>query len=267
MGNEYNATADIQPLKDKLTALILIETAKDYREMDSDLVKECVDFLMELEEKQKLTQEEIKQKVDAIPFIGKVTTIGSQNKKKIKAKRLAIIAAVLALLLALFGLLASSGDKALQAYMELGDAILDMPPGETVEFNGITIEGNVLETKKFDSVEAMLAAENIEILCPTWLPNGEKIVSATYIRSSRDESYVLRCSDATYSIGIRFDIDELKAAKQYSVEAEAGGYKFYYFAMDNYAQAELEHNGLVYSIKSYSKEELFKIIENLREIN
>ncbi len=266
MGNEYNATADMQPLKDKLTALILIETAKDYREMDSDLVKECVDFLMELENKQKLTQEEIKQKVDAIPFIGKVTAIGSQNKKKIKAKRLAIIAAVLALILALFGLFASSGDEALLAYMELGDAILDMPPGETIEINGITIEGNVLETKNYDSVEAMLAAENIEILCPTWLPNGEKIVSATYIRSSLDESYVLRCSDATYSISIRFDSSINDEVKQNCIEAEAGAYTFYHFKKDNYTQAELEHNGSVYILNSYSEEELFKIIESLREI-
>lgn len=42
---------DNQTLKDKLTAIILLETAKDYKDMDSDLVTECVDFLSELEGK------------------------------------------------------------------------------------------------------------------------------------------------------------------------------------------------------------------------
>ncbi|MBE6819974.1 MAG: hypothetical protein E7516_02865 [Ruminococcaceae bacterium] len=266
MGNEYDMTAERQSLKDKLTAIILLETSKDYKEMDSDLVTECVDFLMELEEKQKLTQEEIKQRVNTIPFIGKVTAIGSNAKKKIRAKRLIIIAAVLALLLALFGLFASSGDEALQAYMELGDALFDMPPGETVEFNGITIVGKPYKSRYYDSAEDLAAEEGIKILCPTWLPRGEKIVSAYHELNIYEECYVLICSDATYSVEIRFDSKLDDAAKQNSVEAEAGGFKFYYFVRDDHAQAELEYNGLVYSIGSYTEEELFKIIESLREI-
>lgn len=38
-------------LPDKLRAIILKETAKDYKDMDSDLVTECVDFLSKLEGK------------------------------------------------------------------------------------------------------------------------------------------------------------------------------------------------------------------------
>ena len=98
MGNRQDFSAEKQSLKDKLMAIILLETSKDYKDMDSDLVTECVDFLMELEGKQKLTKAEIEQRVNEIPFKGKVTAIGSYAKKRIRAKRLAVIAAILAVI-------------------------------------------------------------------------------------------------------------------------------------------------------------------------
>ena len=87
MGNKQDMNALNQSLKDKLMAIILLETSKDYKDMDSDLVTECVDFLMELEGKERLTKAEIEQRVNEIPFKGKVTAIGSYTKKKIRAKR------------------------------------------------------------------------------------------------------------------------------------------------------------------------------------
>lgn len=37
MGNNHDKTAENQTLKDKLMAIILLETAKDYKKMDSIL--------------------------------------------------------------------------------------------------------------------------------------------------------------------------------------------------------------------------------------
>ena len=108
MGYNHDKTAENQTLKDKLMAIILLETAKDYKKMDSDLVTECVDFLVELEGKERLTKEEVEQRVNEIPFKGKVMAIGSYAKKKLKAKRIAVIAAVLAVLLAFFAIAAVS---------------------------------------------------------------------------------------------------------------------------------------------------------------
>ena len=106
MGNKQDFSAEKHSLKDKLMAIILLETSKPYKEMDSDLVTECVDFLMELEGKEKLTKSEIEQRVNAIPFKGKVTAIGSYTKKRLRAKRLAVIAAILAVIIALLGIIA-----------------------------------------------------------------------------------------------------------------------------------------------------------------
>lgn len=56
---------DNPTLTDKLRAIILKETAKDYKEMDSDLVTECVDFLSELEGRERTTpfQEEARARL------------------------------------------------------------------------------------------------------------------------------------------------------------------------------------------------------------
>jgi len=58
-------------LKNKLLSIILLENKKDYTEIDTDLIDECVSFLLELEGKERLTETEIKKKIEKIPFKGK----------------------------------------------------------------------------------------------------------------------------------------------------------------------------------------------------
>jgi hypothetical protein len=60
---------DYENIKNKLMSIILIEIEKDYKEMDSDLITECVNFLNEIEGNKTLTQEEIYKRIDKIPFI------------------------------------------------------------------------------------------------------------------------------------------------------------------------------------------------------
>ena len=184
MRNKQDTNLSRQTLKDKLMAIILLETSKPYKEMDSDLVTECVDFLMELEEKQRLTKAEIKKKVDEIPFHGKITSIGSHNKKKIRTKRIIVIAAVLAILLAIFSILAVTFTNAEDSLIDRFAQYIvgDMKPGESKEFENIElIKPN--ETKTFSSIEALVRDEDIAILFPTWLPNGYRIYE--YIKSNR----------------------------------------------------------------------------------
>jgi len=54
--------------KDKLLSIILLETEKHYKKMDTDLVIESVDFLLELEGIKTITDEERKRNIDKIPF-------------------------------------------------------------------------------------------------------------------------------------------------------------------------------------------------------
>ena len=195
MGNRQDFNAEKQSLKDKLMAIILLESSKDYREMDSDLIKECVDFLMELEGKERLSKEEIEQRVAAIPFKGKVTAISSYAKRKIRAKRLAVVAAVLAFIIALFGILAiASGSTTSELLRQVGQTIHSWFEGGSVDYGDITVikpDG----TKTYSSFEKLEESEELNILYPTWLPENEKIVKVWYIVEGELERYVLQSNN------------------------------------------------------------------------
>ena len=267
MGNKHDISAEKRSLKDKLMAIILLETAKDYKEMDSALVKECVDFLMELEGKQNLTKEEIEQRVNEIPFKGKVTAIGTYAKKKIRAKRLAVTAAVLAAIIALFGIVAvASGNTLDELFRQIGNYIFELSEGSTMERDNITfIKPN--ETKTYSSIEELAESEGIEILYPTWLPENEKIVDVLYLIENETERYVLQCSNPLHSIIIKTNTDLAEEIIVGLYEKELAEYIIYYEQTSQYVQANFVYKNNLYIVKSDTEDNLFKIIENLKEIS
>lgn len=266
MGNRQDMAAERQSLKDKLMAIILLETSKDYKEMDSDLVTECVDFLMELEGKEKLTKSEIEQRVNAIPFKGKVTAIGSYAKKKMRAKRLAVIAAVLAVIAALFGILAiASGDAYIELFRNMGVSLLEMLDKGSMEYDGITIY-KPNETKTYPSIHELVEEEGIDILYPSWLPENEKIVKVICFVEGETKKYTLQCNNPVYSILINLDTDLTEGMKSDCSKKEIAGHLIYFDYENKFYQANFIHNNNFYRIKAYTEDDLFKIIENLEEI-
>ncbi|MBQ2846798.1 MAG: hypothetical protein IJE74_00885 [Clostridia bacterium] len=267
MGNKQDMNALKQSLKDKLMAIILLETSKDYKDMDSDLVTECVDFLMELEGKQKLTKAEIEQRVNEIPFKGKVTAIGSYTKKKLRAKRLAVIAAILAFIIALFGIIAiASGDTVSEFFRQMTYSIFKNLDDNPINQNNITFYKSN-ETKTYSSIEELVKSEEIEILYPSWLPGNEKIVNVMYINDGESESYVFQCNVPEYSVEVELSTGLSENLKSNCVEVKIAGYSVYYRQYAQYIQANFIYKNYRYSVKSDTENNLFKIIENLKEIN
>lgn len=267
MGNKQDMNASKQTLKDKLMAIILLETSKNYKEMDSNLVTECVNFLMELEGKQKLTKAEIEQRVNEIPFKGKVTAIGSYTKKKIRAKRLAVIAAVLAVLLALFGIIAvASGDAVSEFFRQMTYSNFKNLDDNPINQNNITFYKSD-ETKTYSSIEELAESEGIKILYPSWLPENEKIVEVWYFIEGETERYVLQCNKPEHSVLIEVGKDLSENLKSNCTEKEIADFSVYYEKTPQYLQANFVYKNNVYLIKSDTEDNLFKIIENLKEIN
>lgn len=267
MGDGHNMSAEKQSLKDKLMAIILLETSKDYKEMDSDLVTECVDFLMELEGKEKLTKSEIEQRVNEIPFKGKVTAIGSHTKKKIRAKRLAVIAAILAVIVALFGMIAvASGDSFKDFFIRMGNAVYELIESGSINNDKITyIKPN--ETKTYTSVEELIKEEELEILYPTWLPENEKIVKVWYSDYGDLQEFNLQNSIPEHSILIRINKELLENINIDCKEKQIADYMVFYEENPQYLQANFVYNDNLYIVKSDTEDNLFRIIENLKEIN
>ena len=268
MGKKNDFSAERQSLKDKLMAIILLETAKDHKEMDSDLVTECVDFLMELEGKEKLTKKEIEQRVSEIPFKGKVTAINSYAKKKIRAKRLAVIAAVLAVLLAIFSIIAISftncEDNLISRFENYIGEIMN--GGDHEKFDNIElIKDN--KSKSYSSAEDLVKDENISILFPTWLPENEKIIRCWYIDDiTNGKYYLFQCKNPQYSLSVYLKTSIPNEIKENNPMKKLGNLSVYTIREDGIVQGMFEHNGYYYSIDANTEEDLLKIIENLKEI-
>lgn len=267
MGSRQDFSAEKQSLKDKLMAIILLETSKDYREMDSDLVTECVDFLMELEGKERLTKAEIEQRVNAIPFKGKVTAIGSYTKKRLRAKKLAVIAAVLAFIIALFGIIAiASGNTFSELLRNMGNSFHEWIESGPKEHGDITLYKSDV-TKTHSSIEELAESEGIEILYPTWLPENEKIINVWHLVEGKLERYLLQCDVSNHTIEIKFNTELHKDYILNCTETEIASFLVYYKETPQFIQGTFTYKNNLYNIKSNTKDNLFKIIENLKEIN
>ncbi len=267
MGNKRDFSAERQSLKDKLMAIILLETSKDYKEMDSDLVTECVDFLMELEGKEKLTKKEIEQRVNAIPFKGKVTAISSYTKKRLRAKRLAVIAAILAVIIALLGIIAvGSGDTISEFYRKLTYSVMQKLEDNPTTIDGITFNKSD-KTTMYSSIEALIESEKIEILYPTWLPQDEKIIGVWYSDDYRAETYVFQCVNPINNISVELNKSLTETLKSNCTKTVIADYSVYCIETPQYAQASFAYKNNLYRITSDTEDNLFRIIENLKEIN
>ena len=235
--------------------------------MDSDLVTECVDFLMELEGKQRLTKSEIEQRVNAIPFKGKVTAIGSYAKRKLRAKRLAVIAAVLAVIVALFGIIAiASGDTISEFFRQMGNSIHQLFEGTPKDYGNITLYKSD-DTKTYSSIEELAESEGIEILYPAWLPENEKIISVWHLFEGETERYLLQSNVMTHSIDIEINADLHEDYISNCTKKEIAGFSVYYLEDTQYIQAYFVYKNNFYVVNSDTEDNLFRIIENLKEIN
>ncbi len=268
MGNKQDMNSSKQSLKDKLMAIILLETSKPYKEMDSDLVTECVDFLMEIEGKERLTKAEIKKNVDEIPFHGKITAIDSHVKKKIRTNRIFVIAAVLTILLVVFSILAvtftNAEDNLIDRFAQY--IVGDMKPGESKDLENIElIKPN--ETKTFSSIEELVRDENIDILFPTWLPDNNKISECCYYSDDSCGKYYMLCSPSPEcGIIIYCEMTLPEESKETNPQKTVNEHTVYIIDRDGYVQGDFEYNGRYYAVSARTEEDVIKIIENLKEI-
>lgn len=267
MRDNPDKITESRTLKDKLMAIVLIETAKDYKEMDSDLVSECVDFLMELEGKERLTKEEIKRRVDNIPFKDKITALNSKAKKKIRAKRIAVIAAVLAVLITLFGMFAvGSGDTVTEFFRKIGDSIGIFLDDGPKEYGSITFYKNDKKIT-YSSLEDFKESEELNVLYPTWLPEEEKIVGIDYIDLGGKQRYELCSAKPEIGITIEIDADLEEDFKLNWMKKEVAGLTVYYMTTPEFVQGNFVYENNLYCVKSDTEDNLFRIIENLKGIN
>ena len=270
MRNERDFSIAKESLRDKLNAIILLEVSKDYKEMNSELVSDCVDVLMELEGKKRLTKEEIRQRVNAIPFEGKTASLSNKQKKNIKSKKIILVAAVIMVILSLFAILGFASNDWICNFLNSSGIVfnkrLDDGP---VEYENVTFF-KTDETVHYSSVEELVKTEGVTVLYPGWMPDYEKIVDITYTRIGDIEKYSYLCENPYYGISVEIGngaevLEKILAA---GVPAtEISGYSLYCTQNDSYITAYFIYNDDSYSIVTATEDDLFRIMENLKEIS
>lgn len=245
------------------------EAAKPVDEMDTNLIEACVYVLLDLQDKHvSLTPEQIQEKVRSIPFkdSSEFDEYKKAKKKKLKKKRVLLIAACIGILAALLvlGSVATEWDIVKEYFGKNTNVPFDIE-----YFFGNESAIHHSGSMYYKSISKAEKAENIELLEPTYLPDGNE---TNEISLNNDGD--LRTGYFNLSIGpplsIEFTVeekipDDIMAFIMYT--ETINNFECHFVEMDdvNMVQAYILHKGVVYNITYNNKEELVKIIENLKE--
>lgn len=265
--NEYSN----QEIIEKLRVIIDLEESKPLAERDVDLITECVDYLMELEQGVELTQEELEEEKQKIYAYNK-----NLNKpaKRLKFKGLLVAACVVILmLLANFAAMACGIDT-ISILKEWGHRIVEMFEGEKAEYKGITII-NEGESISYSSNEEFVNKENLNILYPTKLPENIQIIQIAvsgsydsnynYSSEFRRVFYVTNNNNTNIIVNTNPNVSrDFLENPNLKIET-IGSYECYIDCFDNLIQCTFIYNDITYTVKTTTHDSLVTIITNLKE--
>lgn len=262
--------------KEKLIAYLSLirdqETEKPLDEADNDLIKACVELLLELQGKEvTLSTEDIEELVRKIPFADTemIKTVNAKGKvRKFKKKKILLIAAVIAILVAILSIVSIAFEwNIFEGLKERFGTVFDAPIGVEQHENSISFE-NLGEIKEYKNIQEVIENEDLGILLPTNLPNGLEInlikvhnidgLNETFV-SFNDES--LSCSikhNTNIPVEVFNNCDEVietNELKCYIIDKTDVGLLQIYF----------NHNNNAYRYTYNDKQVLLDIIENLEE--
>ena len=186
---KFNTDELIQYLNDVVDTEI-----KKSDEMDTDIIDECVDWILELKGIQvKLSEEEIKRRVRSI--------IAKQNIPKKRKFRFLYIAA--SIIVIIFSVQAIS-------ITAFSFNFFDWTKEQFLTLLGIEEYRDdtsylASHSRRYNTVEELEKAENIDIVVPTWLPGDIEIKDISYIYEFDERQVVVAYTDNLTGLSIKFD--------------------------------------------------------------
>lgn len=265
---ERNENINNEELIEKLRAVIYAESSKPASEMDADLVAECVDYLMELENGRRLTEEEIDCEIEKI--IAETQKPGKTHPR-FKALLFAACIAMLVLSVNIFAM--ARGTDAISLLRDFGDKVIEMFDGEKIVVDD-TETVKLGDVVSYASVEDFLQEENLSVLYPTLLPNGAKVTGVSLTASFVNGTYNAVYKDVIYttdkpSINITVWTNP-NCTKGFLSDPNAeiktiNGYECHIIKLETGVQCFLIHNNNVYVVRALTCEDAELIINNLRE--
>lgn len=259
--------------KEKLIAYLSLirdqETEKPLDEADNDLIKACVELLLELQGKEvTLSTEDIEELVRKIPFADTemIKTVNTKGKvRKFKKKKILLIAAVIAILVAVLSIVSIAFEwNIFEGLKERFGTVFDAPIGVEQHENSISFE-NLGEIKRYENVEQVIENEDLDILLPTNLPDELTIeMIKVYKVEENEEVSVLFNNNLSYIVVKNTNIPKNVINNEIIVVDKI---KCYIENLEdvNLVQIHFTHNNNYYYFIHNDKQTLLDIIENLEE--
>lgn len=251
------------------------ELMKPVGEIDGDLIDATVNWSLRLQNKDiTLSTEEIEKMVSMIPFddTEELETNGEvhKSKKVLKKNKVLFIAAIIAILVTLLTIVSVAFEW--NIFEELKNrfgTVADTPVNEEIVVDGITLLKND-EYKKYPTVEEALKSENIDVLYPSYLPDGIVIEKVSLYQQIGVNKLLFAFNNENLIIEIILDKDKNFDINEVFVKMQKIADKTCYICEMpdvNYVQIYFEYDGYWYMLKYIDKQELIKIIENFKGLD
>ena len=249
------------------------EISKPLGEMNSEAVDNYIKILLHLQDKHvELSPEFIDEQVRKIFHKEEIAEpeTAKTTKKRINKKKVWLVAACIAILVALFSIVSVANDWNVFDFLsEKFGSVFSVPIEEKQEYNGITIT-NHGKNKNYKTVEEALGKENIDVLYPAVLPNDIKVTDIMLYQKNSTDKLLYSFSDPNLYSDISFNASLPQSVKDEATETiEINSIVCYICEMQdiNRTQITFEYNGDKYIFSHTDKTLLIDTIENLEEIN
>lgn len=266
----YSSEQNKEQLIERLYAVINTEIEKPYEKIDADLVEACVELILELQGKNfTLSNEELEEQVRKIPFveIADIKAISLHNRKKVKKRKILLVAAIIAILCALL-LITSIGTSHIDIVRYVQDkfgSILSVPLNDPVIVDAEEFV-HTGEYKIYTKTSDFFANEHYDVLIPTETPEEIILVDIMVINTS--DEIIVSFDSVVNSYIIELDASLPQTIKDNSVIYHTKNNLLCHIIrmpdVDS-VQIYIEHNNNLYTIAGSDEQILLNIIENMEE--
>lgn len=259
------------PSKEKLIELLLFirhkETEKPLNEMDNDLITACTELLLDLQNKKvTLSPEEIEERVKKITFIETIDTKAVKTKRRTNKKRILLIAAIIAILVAILCLFSTASEWNLYDLLliEKFGRVPNAPTGVEFYENGVSY-GVIGPTKGYDSFEEWAENENPDILLPKKFPESFTLHEISVGVKGKCQVTIISFNNGTSSYKVTHNAPIHQDVLDNVTPITIGNTKVYIEDLSdvNQYQVHFAYKGDYYYIFSSDKQPVLEILENL----
>lgn len=263
MTRDFDAKRELSA---RIRALMYAESSRPYREMNGELINECVGFLTAAEKRREPSKKEVRKGIEQIVGSG-------QFAKKRRLKSILIAACIAAFMLIANFVAMAFGTDTMSIMRDFGDRIVSMFQGQQIEYNDLTItkEKRVI----FNSAEEFFESTDYDILYPAEFPQGVQLSVVTFGGSfDENNEYTLEYKDIVFvstdtkisiTVHTRPNYIAPFTTSENLLAESIGGFECYVDYFDSGIQGAFEHNGYTYIIRGRTHDDLELIIKNLRE--